>query len=42
MTEFLNGIIKGANETPKAYFAPAVMIWRLLLGTTESLIHTPK
>jgi len=36
---FWKGFLKGAKETPKAYFAPAVAIWRLLRDTTDSLIH---
>lgn len=42
MRDFLDGFIKGVKETPRAYFAPAVALWRQLLGTTESLIHGPK
>jgi hypothetical protein len=38
MNEFWLGFIKGARETPRAFFAPAVAIWRLLLNTTESLL----
>lgn len=38
MTQFFEGFIKGARETPRAYFAPAIALWRLLLSTTESLI----
>jgi len=38
MNEFVKGFIKGAKETPKAFFAPAIAIWRLLLQTTESLL----
>lgn len=35
--EFLAGFIKGAKETPRGFVAPAVAIWRLLVGVTESL-----
>ena len=38
MNILLKAFIKGAHETPKAYFAPLIAIWRLLLKTTESLI----
>lgn len=38
MTAFLEGFIKGARETPRAYFAPAIALWRLLVTTTNSLI----
>lgn len=38
MNAFLSGFIKGAKETPRAYFAPVVAIWKLLLSTTESLV----
>lgn len=40
MGEFIQGFVKGAKETPVAYFAPAIAIWRLLISTTESLIKT--
>jgi len=42
MNEFLQGFIKGAKETPRAYFAPVVAIWRLLNNTTESLLKEKK
>jgi len=35
---FCHGFVKGARETPKAYFAPLVAVWRLLVRTTEDLI----
>jgi len=38
MNEFIQGFIKGAKETPRAYFAPLVAIWRLLKTVTESLL----
>jgi hypothetical protein len=38
MSDFIQGFIKGAKETPKGYFAPAIAIWRLLVGVSESLI----
>ena len=37
---FVEGFIKGVKETPRAFFAPAVAIWRLLLDTTESLCES--
>ncbi len=37
MNDFLQGFIKGAKETPKGFFAPAIAIWRLLIGVTDSL-----
>lgn len=38
MHDFLQGFIKGAKETPRGFFAPAVALWRLLVGVTESLV----
>lgn len=38
MNDFLEGFLKGARETPRAYFAPAIAVWRLLLTVTESLL----
>jgi len=32
-----SGFIKGAKETPRAYFAPIAALWRHLATTTESL-----
>ena len=40
MKEFWEGFVSGAKETPWAFFAPAVAIWRLLLETTEDLTRT--
>ena len=39
MESFIRGFIKGAKETPRAFFAPAVAVWRLLYNTTESLVN---
>lgn len=30
--------LEGAKEAPRAYFAPVVALWRLLVSTTESLL----
>jgi hypothetical protein len=38
MNDFMKGFIKGAKETPRGFFAPAIAIWRLLVNTTESLL----
>lgn len=38
MKEFFDGFICGVKETPRAFFAPAVALWRVLLETTEQLI----
>ncbi len=38
MNDFLRGFIKGAKETPRGYFAPAIALWRLLVGVTDSLV----
>lgn len=37
MNEFVQGFIKGAKETPKGFFAPAIALWRLLVGVSNSL-----
>ena len=37
MNDFLQGFVKGAKETPRGFFAPAIAIWRLLVSVTESL-----
>jgi hypothetical protein len=39
MSDFIQGFIKGAKETPKGYFAPAIAIWRLLVEVSESLTN---
>jgi hypothetical protein len=36
---FIKGFLCGARETPVAYFAPAIAIWRLLRDTSESLMQ---
>ncbi len=41
MNDFLKGFIKGAKETPRGFFAPAIAIWRLLISVTDSLIGSP-
>lgn len=38
MNDFIRGFIKGAKETPRGYFAPAIALWRLLLSVTDSLL----
>ncbi len=38
MNDFLAGFIEGAKETPRAFFAPAIALWRLLVTVTESLL----
>ncbi len=39
MRDLIHSFWKGAKETPRGYFAPAVAVWRLLVDTTESLIR---
>lgn len=39
MNDFVKGFIQGAKETPRGFFAPAVAVWRLLVGVTDSLIR---
>lgn len=36
MHDFIQGFVKGAKETPKGFFAPAIAVWRLLFEVTES------
>lgn len=38
MKTFWAGFVKGAKETPKGYFAPAIAVWRLLVDTTDTLL----
>lgn len=38
MNDFLTGFVKGAKETPRGFFAPAIALWRLLVSVTESLL----
>lgn len=38
MNDFVKGFVKGAKETPKAYFFPAIALWRLFYGVFESLL----
>ena len=39
MNDFMQGFIKGAKETPRGFFAPAIAVWRLLVGVSNSLTH---
>jgi hypothetical protein len=41
MNDFIQGFKRGAKETPLAYFAPAIALWRLFYGVTESLLRSP-
>ena len=40
MSEFLQGFIAGVKETPKAFFAPEVAMWRLLVAAVRYLAST--
>ena len=42
MNDFTQGFIKGAKETPRMFFAPAIAIWRLLVSVTDSLVKQEK
>ena len=42
MRDFIKYFLQGARETPRAFFAPAVALWRLLLDTTERLVRSHK
>jgi len=39
MHDFMQGFIKGMRETPRGFFAPAVMLWRLFIGSYEAAIR---
>ena len=39
MNDFVHGFIKGAKETPRGFFAPAIMLWRLFIGSYDSVIQ---
>ena len=48
MRDFVAGFVHGAMETPRAYFAPAVVAWGLLVAigyllidATNSLLNQP-
>lgn len=45
MNAFMEGFIKGARETPRGFFSPAVAIWHLLekmFKFTTSVIASKK
>lgn len=42
MSEFLADFLEGAKETPRAWFAPLIAIWRLLYAETSSLLTTKR
>ena len=37
MQLFVEGFVHGAATAARAYFAPAVALWRLLMTTTDEL-----
>ena len=39
MSDFMQGFIKGAKETPRGFFAPAIAFLRLLVDVTDSVIR---
>jgi len=39
MNDFVQGFIKGARETPRGFFAPAIFLWRLFIGSYNSVIQ---
>jgi hypothetical protein len=38
MSEFVAGFLKGARKAFRAYFAPLVAVWRILVATTKALL----
>jgi hypothetical protein len=42
MNDFIKGFVKGAKETPKEYFSPAIALWRGLVRITKSLFASEK
>ncbi len=47
MHDFIEGFVKGARQTPRAFFAPAIALWRLVVWIfnymtrlTEALTHS--
>ena len=47
MYDFIEGFVKGAKETPRAFFAPAIALWRLvvwifnyMMRLTDALTHS--
>lgn len=39
LNAFMTGFLKGARETPRAFFSPAVAVWRLLCDVTEAQLR---
>ena len=35
MREFVRGFMSGVRRTPRGYFAPAIVMWRLLIAAAE-------
>lgn len=40
ISAFIKGFTRGAKETPRAFYAPAIALWRLLADNTERLLAT--
>jgi len=42
MNDFVKGFIHGAKETPRGFFAPVILLWRLFIKSYDSVIqHKP-
>jgi len=39
MNDFVHGFIKGMKETPRGFFAPAILLWRLFIRSYDSVIQ---
>jgi hypothetical protein len=35
---FLDGFIKGAQEAPRGFFMPAIMLWKFLGRTIDAIL----
>jgi hypothetical protein len=42
MNDFIKGFVKGAKETPREYFSPAVALWRGLVRIMKLFFASEK
>ena len=42
MRDFIQGFMKGVRETPRGFFAPAVMLCRLFIRTYDTALQVKR
>jgi len=42
LSAFIQGFVKGAKETPRGFFAPAIYLWQRIVKMYDSVIFDQK